>query len=245
MSDSVSASKYSSFPDYAGGLKFASIQQVLEYSFDMYCYSPVLSSDEKKLSYIQLDEASSAFAAYVQATLNLEQGERVAISAKPSLASAIALCGAIKSGASIVLLDADRLTQAKDFFCEHRVGMLVAKKEEFFCSQRLQRFFQSRESIMSLSREGEVARTHSFFKVIERTDSASWKRPALAQQKSSEVFWQDSFGKMLQTSQEQLLELVTGLHSEAGRTNSGGEADAVKGFLKLVMTLLQGQSLDL
>ena len=82
--------------------KFRSIREMVEYSFQEWPDRPSYTNMGTTLSYRELDELSMQFACYLQKTLGLTRGERVAIMLPNVLQYPIAMCGAFRAGLVVV-----------------------------------------------------------------------------------------------------------------------------------------------
>jgi long-chain acyl-CoA synthetase len=81
---------------------FRSLRDLVENSFNEYADQPAFANMGTTLSYRDLDELSAHFAAYLQKTLGLVRGERIAIMLPNTLQYAVALCGAFRAGLVVV-----------------------------------------------------------------------------------------------------------------------------------------------
>ena len=82
--------------------KFRSIREMVEYSFQEFPDRPSYTNMGTTISYRELDELSMQFACYLQKTLGLTRGERVAIMLPNILQYPIAMCGAFRAGLVVV-----------------------------------------------------------------------------------------------------------------------------------------------
>lgn len=82
--------------------EFRSIREMIERSFAAYPDQPSYTNMGATMSYRQLDELSMQFACYLQKTLGLTRGERVAIMLPNLLQYPIALCGIFRAGLVVV-----------------------------------------------------------------------------------------------------------------------------------------------
>jgi len=82
--------------------KFRSIREMVEYSFQEFPDRPSYTNMGTTISYRELDELSMQFACYLQKTLGLTRGERVAIMLPNVLQYPIAMCGAFRAGLVVV-----------------------------------------------------------------------------------------------------------------------------------------------
>ena len=79
-----------------------SVRDLFEATFREYPDRPAYTNMGTTLTYRQLDEASLAFACYLQKTLGLMRGERVAIMLPNLLQYPIAMCGIFRAGLVVV-----------------------------------------------------------------------------------------------------------------------------------------------
>jgi len=83
-------------------LAFGSLRDVLRQSCDRFADLPAYSNMGAKLSYAELDEHSRDFAAYLQHTLGLSKGDRVALMMPNLLQYPVALFGVLRAGLVVV-----------------------------------------------------------------------------------------------------------------------------------------------
>ena len=82
--------------------EFASLRDVLRRTCDRFADLPAYSNMGASLSYAELDQHSRDFAAYLQDTLQLERGDRVAIMMPNLLQYPVALFGILRAGLVVV-----------------------------------------------------------------------------------------------------------------------------------------------
>ncbi|WP_114971456.1 AMP-binding protein [Rhodoferax ferrireducens] len=82
--------------------EFASLRDVLRHSCDRFAPLPAYSNMGASITYAELDQASRDFAAYLQNTLGLNKGERVAIMSPNLLQYPVALFGVLRAGLVVV-----------------------------------------------------------------------------------------------------------------------------------------------
>jgi len=82
--------------------KFRSLREMFEHSFQAFPDHPSFTNMGTTISYRELDELSMHFACYLQKTLGLTRGERVAIMLPNLLQYPIAMCGAFRAGLVVV-----------------------------------------------------------------------------------------------------------------------------------------------
>jgi len=81
---------------------FSSLKEILEKSCARFGDLPAYGNMGVSITYRELDENSRSFAAYLQKTLGLKKGERVAIMLPNVLQYPIALFGALRAGMTVV-----------------------------------------------------------------------------------------------------------------------------------------------
>jgi long-chain acyl-CoA synthetase len=96
---------------------FRSVRELFEHAFDAYPERASYTSMGTTLSYRQLDELSMAFACYLQQTLGLVRGERVAIMLPNILQYPVAMCGVFRAG--LVAVNVNPLYTAREL--EHQL----------------------------------------------------------------------------------------------------------------------------
>ena len=82
--------------------QFTSLKDVLERSCRRFATLPAYSNMGKSISYAELDASSRDFATYLQQTLGLSRGERVAIMLPNLLQYPVALFGVLRAGLVVV-----------------------------------------------------------------------------------------------------------------------------------------------
>jgi long-chain acyl-CoA synthetase len=81
---------------------FRSLREMFERAFTDYPDRPAYTNMGTTISYRQLDEMSLQFAGYLQQTLGLVRGERVAIMLPNILQYPVVLCGIFRAGCVVV-----------------------------------------------------------------------------------------------------------------------------------------------
>ncbi len=81
---------------------FRSLKEMIEHSFNEYPLRTAFSNMGTALSYRDLDNLSMQFAMFLQHSLGLERGERLAIMLPNVLQYPVALCGAFRAGLVVV-----------------------------------------------------------------------------------------------------------------------------------------------
>ncbi len=82
--------------------EFKSVRDMIEFSMTEFADRPCFTNMGTTLTYRDLDELSMQFARYLQQTLGLIKGERVAIMLPNVLQYAVALCGIFRAGLVVV-----------------------------------------------------------------------------------------------------------------------------------------------
>lgn len=96
---------------------YRSLRHMIENSFQEYPERPAYTNMGTTLSYRELDELSMKFACYLQDTLKLTRGERVAIMLPNILQYPVALCGIFRAG--LVAVNVNPLYTAREL--EHQL----------------------------------------------------------------------------------------------------------------------------
>jgi long-chain acyl-CoA synthetase len=81
---------------------FQSVRDMIEFSFREFAARPAYTNMGTTLTYAELDKLSHNFACYLQKSIGLTRGERVAIMAPNILQYAVALCGIFRAGLVVV-----------------------------------------------------------------------------------------------------------------------------------------------
>ena len=102
---------------------FRSVRDLFEQAFEKWPDQPSYYNMGTTLSYRQLDELSMQFACYLQKTLGLTRGERVAIMLPNILQYPVAMCGAFRAG--LVVVNVNPLYTAREL--EHQLADSGAK----------------------------------------------------------------------------------------------------------------------
>ena len=89
-------------PDQLPPPEFRSIREMFEHAFEAYPDRPSYTNMGASISYRELDELSMQFACYLQKSLGLVRGERVAIMLPNILQYPVALCGVFRAGLVVV-----------------------------------------------------------------------------------------------------------------------------------------------
>ncbi len=96
---------------------FRSVRDLFEQAFEQWPDRPAYSNMGTDMSYRELDERSMQFACYLQQTLGLTRGERVAIMLPNILQYPVALCGIFRAG--LVVVNVNPLYTAREL--EHQL----------------------------------------------------------------------------------------------------------------------------
>ena len=83
-------------------LEFHSLKEVLRLSCERFPERPAFSNMGESISYADLDRLSADFAAYLQKSLGLVKGERVALMMPNLLQYPVALFGVLRAGLTAV-----------------------------------------------------------------------------------------------------------------------------------------------
>jgi long-chain acyl-CoA synthetase len=100
-----------------------SVRELFEQSFDAFPDNPAYTNMGTTLTYRELDELSMRFACYLQQTLGLVRGERLAIMLPNVLQYPVAMCGAFRAG--LVVVNVNPLYTAREL--EHQLKDSGAK----------------------------------------------------------------------------------------------------------------------
>ena len=103
--------------------EFRSIREMFESTFAAYPERPSFTNMGTTMTYRELDERSMQFACYLQKTLGLTRGERVAIMLPNLLQYPVALCGIFRAG--LVAVNVNPLYTAREL--EHQLKDSGAK----------------------------------------------------------------------------------------------------------------------
>ena len=91
---------------------FRSLRDLFEQAFDAWPERPAYTNMGTTLSYRELDELSMHFACYLQQTLGMTRGERVAIMLPNILQYPVAMCGLFRAG--LVAVNVNPLYTARE-----------------------------------------------------------------------------------------------------------------------------------
>jgi long-chain acyl-CoA synthetase len=130
--------------------KFLSIREMFESAFAAHPERPSFTNMGTTMSYRQLDERSMQFACYLQNTLGLTRGERVAIMLPNLLQYPVALCGVFRAG--LVAVNVNPLYTAREL--EHQLKDSGAK-----CIVMLENFAHTLEEVIAKTDVEQVVLT--------------------------------------------------------------------------------------
>jgi len=102
---------------------FKSVRDLFEQAFEKYPGNAAYSNMGRTLNYAELDRLSMQFACYLQKTLGLTRGERVAIMLPNILQYPVAMCGIFRAG--LVVVNVNPLYTAREL--EHQLKDSGAK----------------------------------------------------------------------------------------------------------------------
>ena len=129
---------------------FRSVRELFEHAFDAYPERDSYTNMGTTLTYRQLDEMSMQFACYLQQTLGLVRGERVAIMLPNILQYPVALCGIFRAG--LVVVNVNPLYTAREL--EHQLKDSGAK-----CIVILENFAHILEEVLAETSVEQVVTT--------------------------------------------------------------------------------------
>jgi long-chain acyl-CoA synthetase len=129
---------------------YGSVRELFEQAFEKYPDRPSYTNMGATLTYRQLDTLSMQFACYLQNTLGLVRGERVAIMLPNILQYPVVLCGIFRAG--LVVVNVNPLYTAREL--EHQLSDSGAK-----CIVILENFAHVLEDIIDKTSIGQVLTT--------------------------------------------------------------------------------------
>ena len=130
--------------------EFRSLRGMIEFSFREYAERPAYTNMGTSLSYGDLDQLSMEFAGYLQKTLGLTRGERVAIMLPNVLQYPVVLCAAFRAG--LVIVNVNPLYTAREL--EHQLRDSGAR-----CIVILENFATTLEAVIGKSTVEHVVTT--------------------------------------------------------------------------------------
>jgi len=107
---------------------FKSVRDLFEQAFEKYPGNAAYTNMGRTLDYAELDRLSMQFACYLQKTLGLTRGERVAIMLPNVLQYPVAMCGIFRAG--LVVVNVNPLYTAREL--EHQLKSLFLKTSHTF-----------------------------------------------------------------------------------------------------------------
>ncbi len=143
---------------------FRSIRDLFEQAFKKYPHDAAFTNMGKTLDYAELDRLSMLFAGYLQKTLGLTRGERVAIMLPNILQYPVALCGIFRAG--LVVVNVNPLYTAREL--EHQLADSGSK-----CIVILENFAHVLEKVLPKTNVAHVVTTGV-------GDLLNWPRGALS-----------------------------------------------------------------
>jgi long-chain acyl-CoA synthetase len=129
---------------------YGSVRELFEQTFEKYPDRPSYTNMGTTLTYRQLDTLSMQFACYLQNTLGLVRGERVAIMLPNILQYPVVLCGIFRAG--LVVVNVNPLYTAREL--EHQLSDSGSK-----CIVILENFAHVLEDIIDKTSIGQVLTT--------------------------------------------------------------------------------------
>ena len=137
-------------PEELPAAPFRSVRDLFEQAFEKWPDRPSYYNMGTTLSYRQLDELSMQFACYLQKTLGLTRGERVAIMLPNILQYPVAMCGAFRAG--LVVVNVNPLYTAREL--EHQLADSGAK-----CIVILENFAHTLQEVIGKTKIQNVVTT--------------------------------------------------------------------------------------
>ncbi|MDG2288367.1 MAG: AMP-binding protein, partial [Woeseiaceae bacterium] len=107
----------SGMPEEVPAPPFKSVLDIFEQAFEKYPANAAYTNMGKTLNYAELDHLSMQFASYLQNTLGLTRGERVAIMLPNILQYPVVMCGIFRAG--LVVVNVNPLYTAREL--EHQL----------------------------------------------------------------------------------------------------------------------------
>jgi long-chain acyl-CoA synthetase len=129
---------------------YRSVRELFEQAFEAYPENAAYTNMGKTLSYAELDRLSMQFACYLQDTLGLTRGERVAIMLPNILQYPVAMCGIFRAG--LVVVNVNPLYTAREL--EHQLKDSGAK-----CILVLENFAHTLEDVIAETNVSHVVTT--------------------------------------------------------------------------------------
>lgn len=129
---------------------FRSVREMFEHAFEEWPERPAYSNFGTTLTYRRLDEKSMQFACYLQQSLGLVRGERVAIMLPNILQYPVAMCGVFRAG--LVVVNVNPMYTAREL--EHQLKDSGAK-----CIIVLENFAHTLEDVINKTSVEHVVTT--------------------------------------------------------------------------------------
>ena len=129
---------------------YRSVRELFEQAFEAFPENAAYTNMGKTLSYADLDRLSIQFACYLQETLGLTRGERVAIMLPNILQYPVALCGIFRAG--LIVVNVNPLYTAREL--EHQLKDSGAK-----CILVLENFAHTLEDVIAKTDISHVVTT--------------------------------------------------------------------------------------
>lgn len=130
--------------------EFKSIREIIEFAFENFADRPAFTNMGTSLTFADVDRLSMQFACYLQKTLGLVRGERVAIMAPNILQYPVAVCGIFRAG--LVVVNVNPLYTPREL--EHQLRDSGAK-----CILVVDNFADTLEKIIDKTRVEHVITT--------------------------------------------------------------------------------------
>ena len=143
--------------------EFQSVRDMIEFSLREYASRPAYSNMGTTLTFADLDRLSMRFACYLQQSLGLTRGERVAIMLPNVLQYPVALCGVFRAG--LVVVNVNPLYTAREL--RHQLSDSGAK-----CIIILENFADTLEEVIGDTKVEHVVTT-------ELGDLLGWPKSSL------------------------------------------------------------------
>jgi long-chain acyl-CoA synthetase len=204
---------------------YRSVRDLFEKAFEKYPQNAAYTNMGTTLSYAELDHLSMQFACYLQGTLGLSRGERVAIMLPNILQYPVAMCGIFRAG--LVVVNVNPLYTAREL--KHQLIDSGAK-----CIVILENFAHVLEDVIA-----DTAVTHVVTTAVG--DLLSWPKSALTNfvlryiKKSVPAYTlsnRTSFRRALQTGAGAVLnEVAIGYADIAYLQYTGGTTGVSKGAM--------------
>jgi len=137
-------------PEFLPTPEFKSLREMIEHSFSVYADRPAYANMGTTISYAELDRLSMQFACYLQKSIGLIKGERVAIMLPNILQYPVVLCGIFRAGC--VAVNVNPLYTAREL--RHQLADSGAK-----CIVVLENFAHTLEEVIADTQVKHVVTT--------------------------------------------------------------------------------------